>query len=108
MIMKKSVLCLAVAGAGLVLVPFSAALADGKETYEKVCKMCHATGVATAPKFADKAAWAPRIAKGTPVLDEHAIKGFKDKGVMPPKGGRATLSDDDVKAAVAYMVEKSQ
>jgi S-disulfanyl-L-cysteine oxidoreductase SoxD len=81
------------------------AWADGKETFEKVCKMCHGAGVGGAPKFGDKKLWAPRIAKGLPVLEEHALKGFKDKGVMPPKGGRPSLSDDDVKAAVAYMVE---
>lgn len=98
---------IALAAAGLALVPFSAQAA-GKDTYEKVCKMCHGTGVAGAPKFGDKAAWAPRIAQGTPVLEEHAIKGFKGKGVMPPKGGRATLSDDEVKAAVAFMVEAGQ
>jgi len=105
---SRSLIALAALATGLAFVPVSQALADGKDTYEKVCKMCHATGVANAPKLGDKAAWAPRIAKTTAVLEEHAIKGFKDKGVMPPKGGRANLSDDDVKAAVAFMVEKSQ
>lgn len=106
--MKKNTVFLAAAAVGLALLPFSAALADGKETYEKVCKMCHGPGVGNAPKLGDKAGWAPRIAKGTGVLEEHAIQGFKDKGVMPPKGGRASLTDADVRAVVAYMVEKGQ
>jgi cytochrome c oxidase subunit 2 len=74
--------------------------ADGKTTYDTVCMACHATGVAGAPKYADKAAWAARIAQGKPALYNSALHG---KGAMPPKGGNATLSDDAVKAAVDYM-----
>jgi cytochrome c5 len=62
--------------------------------------MCHAAGVANAPKLGDKAAWAPRLQQGLPVLVQNAIKG---KGAMPPKGG-STASDADVRAAVEYMV----
>jgi len=77
----------------------------GKQIYDTVCMACHAAGVAGAPKFGDKAAWEPRIAQGMDLLHEHAIKGFMGAaGMMPPKGGRADLPDDDVKAAVDYMV----
>ncbi len=79
--------------------------ADGQATYESVCKMCHDTGMAGAPKTGDKAAWADRIAQGTDVLNDHAIKGFKG---MPPKGARPSLSDEEVIAATAYMVGKSK
>jgi cytochrome c5 len=84
--------------------PSKAATADaGKALFTSTCSACHATGVAGAPKFADKAAWAPRLKQGTNVLYEHALKGFQGKsGVMPPKGG-STASDDDVKSAVDYM-----
>lgn len=80
----------------------------GKEVYDSVCFACHAMGVAGAPKLADKEAWVARIAQGNDTLYDHAINGFMGAGLMPPKGGRADLSDDDVKAAVDYMVENSQ
>jgi cytochrome c5 len=79
----------------------AAAGGSGKATYDAVCAVCHATGVAGAPKFGDKAAWAPRLKAGLEALHASAIKG---KGAMPPKGGNAALSDADVKAAVDYMV----
>ncbi len=79
--------------------------ADGKATYDSVCKMCHGTGMAGAPKTGDKAAWADRIAQGTDVLNDHAIKGFKG---MPPKGARPSLSDEEVIAATAYMIDASK
>jgi len=73
----------------------------GKSVYNKTCAMCHAAGVAGAPKLGDKGAWAPRIAAGKPALYNAALKG---KGAMPPKGGNAALSDEAVKAAVDYML----
>ncbi len=81
------------------------ASAKGKQVYDTVCMACHATGAAGAPKLADKAAWEPRVSQGMDLLYEHSIKGFMGAaGMMPPKGGRADLPDDDVKAAVDYMV----
>ena len=84
----------------------AAADADkGKKVYGTTCSLCHAAGVAGAPKAGDKAAWSPRIAQGKDTLYKHAIEGFTGKtGVMPPKGGNPGLPDDDVKAAVDYMV----
>lgn len=82
----------------------SAGAGAGKTLYSSTCVACHGAGIAGAPKYGDKAAWAPRIAQGASVLYEHAIKGFQGKaGVMPPKGGSST-SDADVKSAVDYMV----
>ncbi|MGB9110362.1 MAG: c-type cytochrome [Telluria sp.] len=75
----------------------------GKALYSTTCVACHGAGIAGAPRFGDKAAWAPRIAQGSAVLYEHALKGYQGKaGVMPPKGG-SSAPDSDVKSAVDYM-----
>ena len=78
----------------------TASAGEGKATYEKVCFACHATGAMGAPKFGNKADWAPRIAKGKDALHASALHG---KGAMPAKGGNPGLSDADVMAAVDYM-----
>jgi len=77
------------------------AAAGGKATYEATCTACHGAGVAGAPKFGDKAAWAARLKEGKEHLYATALKG---KGAMPPKGGNPGLADADVKAAVDYML----
>lgn len=81
----------------------------GESVYKKVCAMCHAAGVAGAPKPGDKADWGPRIAQGKDTLYKHALEGFTgQKGMMPARGGAATLTDDEVKSAVDYLVSKSE
>jgi cytochrome c5 len=95
--------------AGIAAATPAAAIADGKATYSQTCGVCHGTGVAGAPKFGDKAAWAPRIAQGSATLHDHAIKGYQGKaGMMPAKGGNAALGDADVKAATDYMVSQAK
>lgn len=87
----------------------AAAGADGEKVYNSACMACHMLGVAGAPKFADAEAWAPRVAKGIDTLYANSINGFQgEAGIMPPKGGRLDLSDDEVKAAVDYMVKAAQ
>ncbi len=82
---------------------------DGKAVFMKICFACHIPGVAGAPKLGDKAAWAPRIAQGKATLLTHALHGFQGKaGVMPPKGGATYLSDDEVSAAIDYMVSQGE
>lgn len=81
----------------------------GETTYNTACVACHAAGVAGAPIPGDAAQWADRIAQGTDKLYENAINGFQgETGLMPPKGGNTALSDDEVKAAVDYMLEQVQ
>ncbi|MEP7183852.1 MAG: c-type cytochrome, partial [Betaproteobacteria bacterium] len=80
--------------------PAAAAKPDGRKIYDTTCTVCHATGVAGAPKFGDKTAWAPRLKSGIDALYASALKG---KAGMPPKGGNTALPDADVKAAVDYM-----
>ena len=79
--------------------------AGGEGVYKAACVACHGAGIAGAPKSGDKAAWSARIAQGKPTLYTHAVAGFQGKGgVMPAKGGNASLPDADVKSAVDYMV----
>ncbi len=82
----------------------------GKTTYGSICVACHGSGIPGIPQLGDAAAWAPRIGQGNDMLYEHAIVGYTgNSGMpMPAKGGNLALSDDDVKAAVDYMVVNSQ
>jgi len=92
----------AVAAAPAPGAPAAAADAGkGKSVYDSACTVCHAAGVAGAPKAGDKAAWAPRVKTGMEALYTSSLKG---KNAMPPKGGNLSLADADVKAAVDYMV----
>ena len=83
----------------------SAMAADGKAVYEKTCVTCHGTGVANAPKLGDKAAWGPRVGTGKAALLA-SVKG--GKGAMPPKGGNADLTDDDLSAAVDFLMSAAK
>jgi cytochrome c5 len=78
---------------------------SGDDVYTAHCAMCHATGAAGAPKLGDAAAWGPRVATGMDALMNTAING---KGGMPARGLCATCSDDELQAAVEYMVENSK
>jgi len=90
-------------------VPAVADTGKGKEVYDAVCFVCHTPGAAGAPKLGDAAAWAPRLAKGMDMLYDHSINGFMgEAGMMPPKGGRPDFADDDIKAAVDYMLSNSK
>lgn len=80
----------------------------GKSVYGKTCALCHAAGVAGAPKPGDKEDWAPRIAQGKETLYKHSIEGYTgSKGQMPARGGNSSLSDDEVKAATDFMADQS-
>jgi len=93
---------------GLPFVSGAANASTGEEVYNKSCRMCHVRGMAGAPKTGDKAVWKERLAKGKETLYENSIKGFRDKGMMPARGGDSTLSDAEVKAAVDYMLEQAK
>ncbi|MCK9212934.1 MAG: c-type cytochrome [Rhodoferax sp.] len=81
----------------------------GKSVFGRVCAMCHAVGAGGAPKPGDKADWGPRIAQGNDMLYKHALEGFTGaKGQMPARGANATLTDDEVKAAVNYMADQAR
>ncbi|MFA5940659.1 MAG: c-type cytochrome [Sinimarinibacterium sp.] len=79
--------------------------AKGDEIVKKTCAVCHQMAGMGAPLVGNKTDWTERIAKGKPKLYENAIKGFQGaKGVMPAKGANPALTDDEVKAAVDYML----
>jgi len=88
------------AAAAPAAAPAAAGKVDGKKVFETTCAVCHGAGIAGAPKFGDKAAWAPRLKTGMDALYNSALKG---KAAMPAKGGNLALSDAEVKAAVDYM-----
>ncbi|CAM4204920.1 c-type cytochrome [Vreelandella rituensis] len=75
---------------------------DGAGIYNNVCMACHETGAAGAPIRGVEEAWMDRKAQGFATLLEHSINGI---GAMPPRGGNPNLSDEEMRAAVAYLVE---
>jgi cytochrome c5 len=77
----------------------------GEKLYKTTCFACHSTGVAGAPKFGDKSQWDKYIQTGEDAMVQVAISG---KGAMPPKGGAANASEDDIRAAVRYMVSNAK
>ncbi len=88
-------------------VAFEGAL-DGELIYNNVCSACHQTGAGGAP-LPTREAWAPRIAQGLDTLVKHAVEGYQgNAGVMPAKGGRLDLTDEQVKVTVEYLVKKYQ
>ena len=79
----------------------------GPQVYNAICGSCHGTGLAGAPTTGDNAAWSARVAAGMDTLNSHAIEGYQGSaGFMPAKGGRVDLSDEEVIAAVQYMVDE--
>jgi len=96
--MKRSLVLVGTVAA--LMVAGQVAAADGKAVFEKTCKGCH---TAMKPKMGDKAAWAPLIAQGADALTAVVMKGKKP---MPPKGG--AKSEEEVKAAVGYMIDQNK
>lgn len=84
----------------------NATLSQGRSIWMQVCRNCHLTGVAGAPAVTDHEEWQARLAKGKEALYSNAISGISKDGVwsMPPRGGRGTLSDSEMRLAVDYMV----
>lgn len=74
---------------------------SGKEVYDGVCFACHTSGVLAAPKFRDQADWASRIAKGKEALLQTSINGLNN---MPARGGNPSLTDEELEAAIEYMI----
>ena len=86
-----------------------ARLALGEKVFVSSCKSCHDTGKPQndAPQLSEQSEWKDRRGKGRPDLYRNAIDGFSGYYAMPPRGGNAALSDDEVKAAVDYMLQRA-
>ncbi len=80
---------------------------SGEDVYNAACMACHATGAGGAPKLGDVAAWADRIAKGADALHNSGLNGVAGTGMMA-KGGCMNCSDEEVIAAVDFMMAGSQ
>ncbi len=78
---------------------------SGKAVYYSSCRSCHNSGVMGAPKIGDKEAWSEHMNDGLDHMVEKAIKGV---GRMPAKGGKSSLTDAEVRAAVEYIIEQSR
>lgn len=84
--------------------PTGAASNAGEATFNTACAACHKAGVLGAPKVGSKADWEPRFAQGLDTLVSHAVNGIR---AMPPKGGNAALSEQEIKDSVVYMLQES-
>ncbi|MFO8045559.1 MAG: c-type cytochrome [Halomonas sp.] len=100
--MKRLAILTLTGTAALALSAAVQAEPDGEAIYNQACMACHMTGAAGAPIKGDEAAWGPRLEQGMETLYDHSINGFQ---AMPPKGGALQLSDEEVKAAVDFMLE---
>ncbi|WP_111414459.1 c-type cytochrome [Billgrantia lactosivorans] len=100
--MNKFTAALLVGTAGLAFAATAQAEPDGEAIYNQACMACHMTGASDAPIRGDEEAWAERIEQDIETLYTHAIEGI---GAMPPKGGQTNLSDEEVQAAVDFLVE---
>ena len=86
--------------------PVMAAL-SGEEVYNSACIACHMTGAGGAPLLGDVSEWEARVAQGKPLLVQRAVEGYMGEiGIMPAKGGRLDLSDEEVENAVTYMLDQ--
>ncbi len=86
--------------------PLSPTLSKGKEIYDNFCFSCHAPGLNGAPKLGDEEAWAPLIAKGRDLMLKTTIEGIPPG--MPPRGVCLNCTDEELLAAIDYMIEESQ
>lgn len=99
----KTFATIALLGAATFAVSATAqADADGEAIYNQACMACHMTGAAGAPIRGEEGDWAARMDKGIETLYDHALNGFN---AMPARGGHMNLSDEEVQAAVDYLVD---
>lgn len=85
--------------------PVTHQFAIGEKVYKGSCSLCHRIGLSGAPRLGDRKDWTMRFAQGKEILYDRAINGYRgSKGSMPSRGSNAKLSENEVRAAVDYMV----
>jgi cytochrome c5 len=104
--LPKLSLALSLAGAAVVI--GSNAIAEkqqrlGETVFQQACFACHGTGLNGAPVIGDTYEWEDRINKGLPLLLENTLKGLNN---MPPRGACADCSDEEIAAAVDYLISQ--
>jgi len=82
------------------------AASSGESIYRATCSTCHDSGAGHAPRIAVPQEWGDRFPFGRAALQSAAIRGVPNTA-MAPKGGFSELSDDEVKAAVDYMLGRT-
>ncbi|WP_055439507.1 c-type cytochrome [Pseudidiomarina woesei] len=92
-----------VAGASAAATGGAGGTRSGDAVYNKFCAACHTSGVLGAPKLNNAADWEPRLAQGMDTVLKHAIEGYN---AMPPKGTCNDCSDEEIQAAIDYMIEE--
>ncbi|WP_241972482.1 c-type cytochrome [Aliidiomarina haloalkalitolerans] len=75
---------------------------SAEQVYNQACAACHTSGVLGAPRKGNADDWTDRLAQGMDVLLEHSINGFN---AMPPRGGCMNCTDEEIEAAIEYMIE---
>ena len=94
----------AAAPAAAMVSQASAEPRSGDAVYNSACVACHASGVAGAPKLDDKANWSTRAAQGIDGLVSSALNG---KGAMPPRGGNPTITPEEIRSAIEFMLKQA-
>ena len=93
-------------GAAPLAAAADGAVSSGEQTVAHVCSVCHEQGLLGAPQIGDASAWKARLDRAGSV-DRLAESAANGRGNMPPRGGQPGLSNDDLKAAIRYMLSLS-
>lgn len=101
---RHATLAFAVFAAVFSTSSLAAHVPEGRRIVEETCIACHGTGVDGAPRIGDSRAWEPRARQGLSSLTQHALDGVR---AMPPHGGKMSLTDLEIRRAIAYMVNQS-
>ena len=79
----------------------------GQAIYSQTCIACHgANGKGAIPGVADLTNVEGALSKPDEALLNSITEGFQSPGsalAMPPRGGNPTLTEEDVKAVLAYL-----